>query len=49
MCRVFDQERRVVSIEIVLLLSTLINHTLWEHTTKLHDEFKLLLLVISRE
>lgn len=33
----------------MVLLSTLVNHTLWEHATEFHDELKLLLLVISWE
>ena len=46
---VLNQERRVVCVKIVILLSTLVNHGFREHAEELHDELKLLLLVISGE
>jgi len=46
---VLDQERRVVSVEVVVLLSALVDHSLRRHPSQLHDKFELLLLVITWE
>ena len=34
---ILNEERRVVAIEVVLFLSTLVYHRLGEETTQLHD------------
>lgn len=46
---VLDQVRTIVRVEVVILLPTLVDHALREHAEQLHDELKLLLLVVSRE
>lgn len=46
---VFDQIRRVVHVEVVGLLATLVNHRFGWHAAQFHDELELLLLVVARE
>ena len=33
----------------MILFAALVNHGVWWHTTELHDELELLLLIISRK
>lgn len=46
---ILNEEGRVVVVKVVLLLATFVNHRLWEHSAELHDELKLLLLIVARE
>ena len=46
---IFNKERRVICVEIVVLLTTQIYHLLREHPAELHYVLKLLLLVVTWE